>query len=83
MAAGGLAAALGGNNLHVEYAAEIGMEHNLGMTLTEGSRHRQLEFTGELTPPEFAARKDNRRCYRKFRSFACILLSKLSVTTCD
>jgi L-serine dehydratase len=21
-----------GNNLHVEYAAEIGMEHNLGMT---------------------------------------------------
>jgi L-serine dehydratase len=32
MAAGGLAAALGGNNLHVEYAAEIGMEHNLGMT---------------------------------------------------
>jgi L-serine dehydratase len=32
MTAGGLAAALGGNNLHVEYAAEIGMEHNLGMT---------------------------------------------------
>ena len=32
MAAGGLAAALGGNNRQVEYAAEIGMEHNLGMT---------------------------------------------------
>ncbi|KAA6456863.1 L-serine ammonia-lyase [Acidobacteria bacterium AB60] len=32
MAAGGLAAALGGTNLHVEHAAEIGMEHNLGMT---------------------------------------------------
>ena len=32
MAAGGLVAALGGNNRHVEYAAEIGMEHNLGMT---------------------------------------------------
>jgi L-serine dehydratase len=32
MAAGGLVAALGGNNLQVEYAAEIGMEHNLGMT---------------------------------------------------
>ncbi len=32
MAAGGLAAALGGNNDHVEHAAEIGMEHNLGMT---------------------------------------------------
>ncbi len=32
MAAGGLAAALGGSNDHVEHAAEIGMEHNLGMT---------------------------------------------------
>lgn len=32
MAAGGLAAALGGSNAQVEYAAEIGMEHNLGMT---------------------------------------------------
>lgn len=32
MAAGGLVAALGGKNRHVEYAAEIGMEHNLGMT---------------------------------------------------
>ncbi len=32
MAAGGLAAALGGTNSQVEYAAEIGMEHNLGMT---------------------------------------------------
>jgi L-serine dehydratase len=32
MAAGGLVAALGGNNGQVEYAAEIGMEHNLGMT---------------------------------------------------
>jgi len=32
MAAGGLAAALGGSNAHVESAAEIGMEHSLGMT---------------------------------------------------
>ena len=32
MAAGGLAAALGGSNARVENAAEIGMEHNLGMT---------------------------------------------------
>ena len=32
MAAGGLAAAVGGTNQQVEYAAEIGMEHNLGMT---------------------------------------------------
>ncbi len=32
MAAGGLAAALGGNNGQIEHAAEIGMEHNLGMT---------------------------------------------------
>jgi len=32
MAAGGLVAAQGGTNLQVEYAAEIGMEHNLGMT---------------------------------------------------
>ncbi len=32
MAAGGLAAALGGNNDYVEEAAEIGMEHNLGLT---------------------------------------------------
>ncbi|HWC17789.1 MAG TPA: L-serine ammonia-lyase [Terriglobales bacterium] len=32
MAAGGLAAALGGTNAQIEYAAEIGMEHNLGMT---------------------------------------------------
>jgi L-serine dehydratase len=32
MAAGGLVAAQGGNNDQVEYAAEIGMEHNLGMT---------------------------------------------------
>jgi L-serine dehydratase len=32
MAAGGLAAALGGSNLQVENAAEIGMEHNLGLT---------------------------------------------------
>lgn len=32
MAAGGLAAALGGNALQVENAAEIGMEHNLGLT---------------------------------------------------
>jgi L-serine dehydratase len=31
MAAGGLAAGLGGINRHVEYAAEIGVEHNLGM----------------------------------------------------
>ena len=32
MAAGGLAAALGGSNEQIEHAAEIGMEHNLGMT---------------------------------------------------
>jgi L-serine dehydratase len=32
MAAGGLAAALQGANAQVEHAAEIGMEHNLGMT---------------------------------------------------
>jgi L-serine dehydratase len=32
MAAGGLVAALRGSNQQVEYAAEIGMEHNLGMT---------------------------------------------------
>ncbi|MGA3032712.1 MAG: L-serine ammonia-lyase [Terracidiphilus sp.] len=32
MAAGGLTAALGGNNGQVEHAAEIAMEHNLGMT---------------------------------------------------
>jgi L-serine dehydratase len=32
MAAGGLAAALGGSNDHIEEAAEIGMEHNLGLT---------------------------------------------------
>jgi L-serine dehydratase len=32
MAAGGLAAALGGNNRQVEHAAEIAMEHNLGTT---------------------------------------------------
>jgi L-serine dehydratase len=32
MAAGGLAAVLGGTSDHVEEAAEIGMEHNLGLT---------------------------------------------------
>jgi L-serine dehydratase len=32
MAAGGLAAALGGSPAQVENAAEIGMEHNLGLT---------------------------------------------------
>jgi L-serine dehydratase len=32
MAAGGLTAALGGNEGQVEHAAEIAMEHNLGMT---------------------------------------------------
>jgi len=32
MAAGGLAAALGGSNRQIENAAEIGMEHNLGLT---------------------------------------------------
>jgi len=32
MAAGGLTAALGGTNGQVEHAAEIAMEHNLGMT---------------------------------------------------
>jgi L-serine dehydratase len=32
MAAGGLTAALGGNDGQIEHAAEIAMEHNLGMT---------------------------------------------------
>ncbi len=32
MAAGGLAAALGGSNAQIENAAEIGMEHHLGLT---------------------------------------------------
>ena len=32
MAAGGLVAAMGGTNAEVEHAAEIAMEHNLGMT---------------------------------------------------
>ncbi len=32
MAAGGLVAALGGTNQQIENAAEIGMEHNLGLT---------------------------------------------------
>lgn len=32
MAAGGLTAALGGSNEQIENAAEIGMEHNLGLT---------------------------------------------------
>jgi L-serine dehydratase len=32
MAAGGLVAAFGGTNEQIEHAAEIAMEHNLGMT---------------------------------------------------
>jgi len=32
MAAGGLVAAVGGTNQQVEHSAEVGMEHNLGMT---------------------------------------------------
>ncbi|MGH8224641.1 MAG: L-serine ammonia-lyase, iron-sulfur-dependent, subunit alpha, partial [Gammaproteobacteria bacterium] len=32
MAAGGLAAAMGANSEQIENAAEIGMEHNLGLT---------------------------------------------------
>jgi L-serine dehydratase len=32
MAAGGVVAALNGSNEHIENAAEIGMEHNLGLT---------------------------------------------------
>ena len=32
MAAGALAAVLGGTHDHIEEAAEIGMEHNLGLT---------------------------------------------------
>jgi L-serine dehydratase len=32
MAAGGLVAALGGTSAQIENAAEIGMEHNLGLT---------------------------------------------------
>lgn len=32
MAAAGLAAAMGGNNHHIEQAAEIAIEHNLGLT---------------------------------------------------
>jgi len=32
MAAGGLVSALGGSNAFIEYAAEVGMEHNLGLT---------------------------------------------------
>src|SRR3546814_2398384 len=32
MAAAGLAAALGGSNAQIENAAEIGMEHHLGLT---------------------------------------------------
>ena len=32
MAAAGLTAALGGTNSQIEHAAEVGMEHNLGMT---------------------------------------------------
>jgi L-serine dehydratase len=32
MAAGALAAVMGGTNAQIENAAEIGMEHNLGMT---------------------------------------------------
>ena len=32
MAAGGLTAAMGGTNAQIENAAEIGMEHNLGLT---------------------------------------------------
>ena len=32
MAAGGLVAAQNGTNMQIEYAAEMGMEHNLGMT---------------------------------------------------
>lgn len=32
MAAGGLTAALNGNNQQIEHAAEVGMEHNLGLT---------------------------------------------------
>eukprot|EP01092_Planopodium_desertum_P004247 TRINITY_DN18526_c0_g1_i4.p1 TRINITY_DN18526_c0_g1~~TRINITY_DN18526_c0_g1_i4.p1 ORF type:complete len:107 (-),score=1.97 TRINITY_DN18526_c0_g1_i4:116-436(-) len=32
MAAGGLAAVMGGTNLQIATAAEIGMEHNLGLT---------------------------------------------------
>ena len=32
MAAGGLVSALGGNNKEIENAAEIAMEHNLGLT---------------------------------------------------
>ena len=42
MAAGGLAAAMGGSNDHVEEAAEIGMEHNLGLTCDQIAGHVQI-----------------------------------------
>ena len=38
MAAGGLAAALGGSNAQIENAAEIGIEHHLGMSCDPGGR---------------------------------------------
>ena len=40
MAAGGLAAALGGTNRQIENAAEIAMEHNLGADLRSCGRAR-------------------------------------------
>jgi L-serine dehydratase len=40
MAAAGLVAALEGSNAQIEHAAEIGMEHNLGMTCGSDRRSR-------------------------------------------
>src|SRR3546814_4259117 len=50
MAAAGLAAAMGATNLQVENAAEIAMEHHLGMTCDPiaGLVQRSEEHTSEL-----------------------------------
>jgi L-serine dehydratase len=50
MAAGELAAALGGANEQVEHAAEIAMEHNLGMTWMFRGRCFGM-FRGQATKP--------------------------------
>ena len=67
MAAAGLTAALGGSNGQVENAAEIGMEHNLGLTCDPvaragaGALHRAQRDRCGQGGQRLAARHDGRR----------------------
>ena len=80
MAAGGLVAALGGTNEQIENAAEIGMEHNLGLTCDPIAGLVQVPCIERNTMGAIKAVNASRLAMHDDENLSCVTLDQVIKT---